>query len=75
MIEVKGIVKYERDGHKHVDVMVAEDPHSGYVTHEVGVDVKVNRGKILTFLAALYGVQPGDIVWPDHIVLREGDIE
>ncbi len=72
MIEVKGIVKYERDGHNHVDVLVAEDPNSGYVTHQVGVDIEVNRGKILTFLSAMYGIPPGHIVWPDHIQTEAG---
>ena len=72
MIEVKGIVKYERDGHNHVDVLVAEDPNSGYVTHQVGVDIEVSYSMILTFLSAMYDVLPGDIVWPDHIQTETG---
>ncbi len=67
MIEVKGIVKYERHGHNHVDVIVAEDPHSPHFTHHIGVDIDVSRGKILTFLSSMYGIKPAEIVWPAYI--------
>lgn len=68
-IELRGIIQHHDGGHKYVDVVVTEgNPHI-YVTHRVGVDIVVNRGKILAFLAGHYGIKPGDIVWPAHIML------
>lgn len=68
-ISLCGVVQHYDNGHKHVEVVVNEDSHVQHVVHEVGIDIKVNRGTILTFLAGLYGVPPGQIVWPDHIIL------
>lgn len=73
-VEIRGIIQFENHGHKYVDVMVVEDRPDNYVTHHVGVDIEVNRGKILKFLASMYGVRPGDIAWPAHIRLKQGDI-
>lgn len=67
MIELKGIVQYEDLGHRHVDVVVSVDGSERQERSTMGVDIKVNRGKVLTFLSAAYGVEPGDIVWPGHI--------
>ena len=67
MIELKGIIQHYEGEHKYVDVVVTEDKPDIYVPHRMGVDIKVNRGTILTFLAATYGVRPGDIVWHHHI--------
>lgn len=72
-IELRGIVQFYNDGHKYVQVVVKDDSHVQHVVHDVGVDIDVNRGKILTFLEDLYGIPPGGIVWPEHIVLKEGD--
>lgn len=74
MIELKGIIKYYDNGHKHVDVVVKEDDSVAAVKHQMGVDINVNRGKILTFLAALYEVKPSDIVWPKYIQAKDFDI-
>lgn len=72
-VELKGIIQYSDQGHKNVQVVVKGDSHVQHVVHTVGVDITVNRGKILTFLAGLYSIPPGEIVWPDHIILKEGD--
>jgi len=69
LIELKGIVQYYDEGHKYVDVVVTEDQAVKRERHRVGVDIEVNHGKIITFLSELYGVTPGDIVWPGHIKL------
>lgn len=73
MIELKGIVQRYDLGHKYVEVVIIEDNPDIYKRHRMGVDIKVNRGKILTFLAGLYSIPPGEIVWPEHIILKEGD--
>jgi len=69
LIELKGIVQYYDQGHKYVDVVVTEDQDVKREKHRVGVDIDVSHGKIITFLSELYGVTPGDIVWPGHIKL------
>lgn len=69
MIELKGIIVFYAQGHKHVDVVVAEDPYGRHQRHRLGVDIEINRGRILTFLGAIYDVPPGDIIWPAHIEL------
>jgi len=68
-IELRGVVKFQDAGHEHTDLVVTEGRPDRYKTHHMGVDVEANRGKIITFLGELYDVPPGDIVWPDHIVL------
>jgi len=73
-IELKGVVQYYDNGHKCVDVVVVEDEPYNYKRHRVGVDVKVNPGKIRRFLAAMYDVPPGDIVWPPHIKAKDSDV-
>jgi len=67
LIELKGIVQYYDQGHKYVDVVVNEDQAVKREKHQVGVDIDVSHGKIITFLSEFYGVPPGDIVWPAHI--------
>ena len=69
MIEVRGIIQFSKDGHRHVDIVVAGAKPVGHERIPFGVDIKPNRGKIITFLAAMYDVIPGDIVWPAHIEL------
>lgn len=69
-IVLHGVIRHFDQGHEHVDVVVTEGAPYILKTHQVGVDVKVNRGIILTFLAERYGISPGDIVWPDHIILE-----
>ncbi len=69
MIELRGIVRTYEDGHTNTAVVVTVDSSAKYKRHLMGVDIKINRGKIITFLADLYDVPPGDIVWPDHIEL------
>ena len=68
-IELRGIVRYRDLGHEHVAVVVIEDRPDNYAQHRLGVDIKVNRGTIIKFLADLYGIPRGEIVWPEHIVL------
>ena len=72
MIELKGIIQFRNGGHLYVDLVVIVDGSATHAVHRLGVDVKVNRGIILTFLAAMYSVRPGDIVWPSHIELESG---
>lgn len=62
-------------GQKHVNVVVAVGNASNYKKHHVGVDINVNRGRIITFLSTMYSIPPGEIHWPSHIVLGQGDIE
>ena len=72
MIELKGIIRFRNGGHRYVDLVVIVDGSARHEVHRFGVDVKPNRGKIITFLAAMYSVRPGAIVWPSHIELESG---
>ena len=67
MIELRGIIRSKEDDHELVELVVTEHRPDKYKRHRFGVDVKPNRGKIITFLAGAYGVPAGDIVWPAHI--------
>lgn len=73
-IELKGIVWYWKDGHELVDLVVAEGDSLTYRKHRVSSDQQVNRGKIVGFLTEMYGVKPGDIIWPSHIEAKVGDV-
>ncbi|MBA7494514.1 hypothetical protein ES702_05090 [subsurface metagenome] len=68
-IELRGIIVHRNGGHKYVDLVVTEDRPDKYRKHRMGVDIKLNRGKINTFLSGVYGIKPGDIVWPGHITI------
>lgn len=72
MITLRGIIKSKNNGHELVELVVTENRPDKYAKHRMGVDVKINRGKIITFLGEIYGVPPGEIVWPSHIELKTG---
>lgn len=73
-VELRGVIQFYDSGHRYVDLVVNDDTTVQAIKLRMGVDVKVNRGKILTFLAAKYGIPPGQIVWPEHILVEEGKI-
>ncbi len=68
-IELRGIIVHWDGGHKYVDLVVTEDRPDKYRTHRMGVDIKLNRGRILSFLGGVNSMPPGDIVWPGHITI------
>lgn len=70
MIELRGIIKSQNHGHERVELVVQNGRPDRYEKHLMGVDIAPNRGRIITFLASMYDVKPGDIVWPDHIDLK-----
>lgn len=72
MIELRGIIQAANNGHTEVHLVVTEHRPDKYKRHFMGVDIKLNRGKVIVFLGAMYGVPPGEIVWPDHIELKPG---
>lgn len=67
LVALHGIVTFYDNGHEYVDLVVTEDNEVQAIKVRMGVDIELNRGKILTFLSALYGIKPGEIVWPVHI--------
>lgn len=72
MIELRGIIRSQDKGHELVDLVVTENRPDKYKRHRMGVDIELSRGKIITFLAGIYGIDPGGIVWPDHIRIKTG---
>lgn len=69
-IELRGIINSWNSGHRQTEIVVTEDRPDNYKSHSLGVDIKVNRGKIRTFLASLYNIRPSEIVWPEHIRIQ-----
>lgn len=71
LVELRGIIQYYDTGKKHVELVVKLGSAVAPVKVEMGVDVKVNHGRVTTFLSDLYGIPPGKIVWPEHITVKE----
>jgi len=67
MIEIRGIIQYYDGGHKHVQIVIRREHSDIYETHEVGLDIPVNRGRILSELASLETAEPAQLIWPHHI--------
>ncbi len=74
-IELRGIIRKHEAGKEFVTLFVTEQKPYRYKILEMGVDIKVNRGTILTFLANEYDISPGEIVWPDHIEVNEQNVK
>ncbi len=72
MIEVVGVIEFCESAHTFVDVVVTNCGSCRQVAHRAGVDIKPNKGKIITLLGTLYDVPPGEIAWPAHIELERG---
>lgn len=70
MVELRGIIVNRDNEHTNTLLVVTEGSPDKYARHSMGIDIELNRGRIITFLAAMYGVPPGQIVWPDHIELK-----
>lgn len=71
MIELRGIIVFQDNGVEQVDLVVTGTKAAGIERVIMGVDLKINRGMILQFLSGHYGIPAGEIVWPDHIVVKE----
>lgn len=70
-IELRGI-ELRHDGmDKIVSAIVQVDYPENYEKHELFRNKAVNRGRILTALGAIYGIDPGQIVWPRHIKAKD----
>lgn len=70
-VELKGVIEFYEAGHKIVDLVVKVDEDVRAKMVRMGVDIKLNEGKIRAFLAVMYGIPPGAIVWPSHIRVKE----
>lgn len=66
-VRLRGIVQHYDGGHRYVDVVVTKEHRDIYKRHRMGVDIKVNRGRVKTFIGGLYGIEPGHVVWPHHV--------
>lgn len=72
MIEIVGVIEFCDLDHKFVDVVVTNGGSGRQVSHRAGVDIKPNKGKIITLLGTFYDIPPGEIEWPAHIELERG---
>jgi hypothetical protein len=71
MIELRGIIQYYDKGHKYVDIVVRREHSDIYETHRVGIDIPVNKGRILSELTKLETDRPAKITWPHHIEVKD----
>lgn len=69
MIELRGIEVYWDNGDKVIEVVVRTQYPDIFEKKELYRNKSVNRGRINTSLGNIYGVPPGQIVWPAHIEL------
>jgi len=67
MVELRGIIQYYDDGQKHVKLVIRREHSDIYETHELGLDISVNKGRILAELARLETAGPVRLIWPHHI--------
>lgn len=70
-IELRGIEVYRDGPDKVVKAVVLNSLAEVYEKKELFRNKEVNRGRILTALAAIYGIDPGQIVWPRHIKVKD----
>ena len=70
-IELRGIEVRKSGGDKIVSAVVRTEYPDIYETHELFRNKAVNRGRILTTLGKIYGIDPGTIVWPSHIKVKD----
>lgn len=73
-IQLRGIIQFHRDGKMYVDLVIKKKTAVNAVKVRMGVDIKLNRGKILTFLAEQYDALPGEIDWPEYITIDGKEI-
>jgi len=67
MVELRGIIQYYDGGHKHVQIVVRREHSDIYETHELRVDIPVNKDRILAELDRLETAGPAQLIWPHHI--------
>lgn len=71
MIELRGIELVRDGSEKVVSAVVQNGFPDVYEKHELFRNKAVNRGRILTALGAIYAIDPGQIVWPRHIKVKD----
>ena len=69
MITLRAVILRKYGDHEIAEVVVTVDSPHNYETHQVGVDIQLNRGKVITFIGGIYGIPPGEVVWPEHVAL------
>lgn len=71
MVELRGIEIRWEAGDKVVAAVVRTEYPDIYEKHELFRNRPVNRGRVRTALGSIYGVPPGQIVWPKHINVHD----
>lgn len=70
-IELRGIEVTRTVGDVVVSAIVRTEYPDIYEKNELFRNEVVNRGRILTALSEVYGIHPGQIVWPRHIKVKD----
>ncbi len=71
MIELRCIEIVQDGSDKVVSAVVQNEFPEVHEKNELFRNEVVNRGRVLTALAAIYGIDPGQIVWPRHIKVKD----
>lgn len=71
MIELRGIITHISGGTRRVRLVTRNEQGSNYETLEFPSGLPLNEGQIRKFLGDHYGMEPGHIIWPDHVKIPE----
>lgn len=70
-IEIRGIIVHSDGSDKIVSAVVKNGFPDMYEKHELFRNKVVNRGRVLTALGKIFDIDPGKIVWPRHIKIKD----
>jgi len=71
MIELRAIIIDYPGSNKRIRLLTRSERGDDYETLEFPASLPLNRGQIIKFLGAHYGIEPGTIVCPSHIKIPE----
>lgn len=71
MVELRGIEVTRNGSDKVVSAIVRTKYHDIYEHHELFRNEPVNRGQVLLHLGRIFDMEPGHVVWPDHIKAKD----
>jgi len=71
MVELRGLQVTQDGGDKVVSAVVRTQHPDIYERHELYRNKPVNRGQVIKRLGEIFGMEPGHIVWPNHVKAKD----
>lgn len=71
MVELRGVEVRRDGGDIIVTAIVRTEYPDIYERHELYRNKPVNRGQVLKHLGDIFDMKPGQIIWPEHIKLKD----